>query len=81
MNLFDMMNRDNKTFWEKHCDIQKKTPEYFDDDFKALFNAMSKLNPSERITLDGIKKSRWYNGPVYTSQELSFLMRELYPTA
>ena len=81
MNLFDMMNRDNKTFWDKHCQIQKKSPEFFDDDFKALFNAMSRLNPSERISLDGIKKSRWYNGPIYSSQELNFLMSELYPSA
>ena len=81
MNLCDMMNRDNKTFWHKHCEIQKKAPEFFDDDFKALFNAMSRLNPSERISLDGIKKSRWYNGPIYSSQELNFLMSELYPSA
>jgi len=79
MNLFEMMYSNNETFWEKHCEIQNKPFEYFDEDFKALFNGMVAIDPQDRISLTDIKKSKWYNGPVYTSQELVFLMSELYP--
>jgi len=81
MNLFDIMNRDNRNFWQKHAEIQNKTVEYFDEDFKALFNSMTRFNPSERISLEEIKKSNWYNGPVFTDQELVFVMNQLYPNA
>ncbi|RYZ77970.1 MAG: hypothetical protein EOP04_30575, partial [Proteobacteria bacterium] len=81
MNLFDMMNRDNRNFWQKHAEIQNKQVEYFDEDFKALFNSMTRFHPSERISLEEIKKSNWYNGPVFTDQELAFVMNQLYPNA
>jgi len=81
MNLFDMMNRDNRNFWQKHAEIQNKSLEYFDEDFKALFNSMTRFHPSERISLEQIKKSNWYNGPVFTNQELAFVMNQLYPNA
>jgi len=80
MNLFEMMNTNNDLFWAKHCEVQNRTPEFFDADFKNLFNAMVRFNPSERITIEGIKKSAWYNGPVYTPEELKFVMSQLYST-
>lgn len=78
MNLFEMMVHDNDMFWEKHCEIQKKPDGYFDEDFKELYNAMSKVNPKERLSIDEIKQSRWYNGPVYAPEELAMLMDEVY---
>jgi len=78
MNLFEIMNRDLETFWEKHCDIQKKSSDFFDEDFKALFGAMVNINPKKRPSIEEIKKSEWYNGPIFASQELAFLMNQLY---
>jgi serine/threonine protein kinase len=60
----------NDEFWNKHCEIQKKEASFFSQDFKELFNAMIALNPEERATIQQIKQSAWYNGPVYTSEEL-----------
>ena len=60
----------NDEFWNKHCEIQKKEASFFSQDFKDLFNAMIALNPEERATIQQIKQSAWYNGPVYTSEEL-----------
>lgn len=81
MNLFDLMNTDSETFWSKHCEIQNRSSDYFEEDFKQLFNSMARVNPTERISIKEIKDSKWYNGPVYTEQELVFLMSELYPSA
>lgn len=81
MNLFDMMYNDNEVFWKKHCEIQNKPPEYFGEDFKALFNAMVRFESQERISIKDIKRTKWYNGPIYTSQELGLLMNELYPAS
>ena len=60
----------NDEFWSKHCEIQKKDNSFFSQDFKDLFNAMIALNPEDRATLSQVKQSAWYNGPVYTSEEL-----------
>jgi len=79
LNLFEIMYRDSECFWEKHCEIQNKSPEFFDEDFKALFSAMIAYNPNQRISIEEIKKSKWYNGPTYSSQELVFLMSQWYP--
>jgi len=61
----------NDEFWNKHCEIQKKDNSFFSQDFKDLFNAMIALNPEERATIEQVKQSAWYNGPVYTSEELT----------
>jgi len=68
----------NNEFWAKHCEIQKKDASFFDEDFKNLFNAMVKLNPHERATISQIKQSNWYNGPVYTAEELKSKVGKLY---
>lgn len=78
MNLFEMMHTNNDLFWAKHCEVQNRPAEFFDQDFKDLYNAMTRFNPCERISLEGIKNSKWYNGPVYSPQELSFVMGQLY---
>lgn len=68
----------NSEFWKKHCEVQKKNVSFFDEDFKALFNSMVSLNPKERATIQQIKKSKWYNGPVYTNEELKAKVARLY---
>ena len=78
LDLFSLMNKDIDVFWEKHCEIQNKPSNFFDEDFKALFDAMVRFNPDERASLEEIKKSRWFKGPTYTDQELTFLMGQLY---
>ena len=65
-------------FWNKHCEIQKVNHDTFDQDFKDLFTGMIRLNPSERLTIQQIKKSKWYNGPVYTAEELRTKVGRFY---
>jgi len=70
IDLFDLLNNNNSEFWKKHCEIQSRGHSYFSADFRELFNGMTKLLPEERLTLEEVKASKWYNGPVYTDEEL-----------
>ena len=68
----------NDEFWSQHCKLQKKDDSLFDQDFKDLFNAMVRINPDERVTIDQIKQSNWYNGPYYTNEELTAQVGNLF---
>jgi len=74
-DLFDLMVNNPSLFWEKHCEIQRKDPLFFDEDFKNLFNAMIQLKPENRPSITQIKASKYYNGPVYTQNEVKALMK------
>jgi len=76
MNLWEMMYEDNQKFWKVHSKIQEKPMSFFDEDFKNLFNMMTSLRPCDRPKIKEIKKSKWYNGPVYSKEELKNLMRK-----
>jgi serine/threonine protein kinase len=78
MDLFDLMNNDKRVFWEKHCEIQHKDSTFFDNDFKALFNAMVAFHPQERPTIAQIKLSKWYNKPVYSKEEVALIMSQQF---
>lgn len=75
-DLFDLMINEPSLFWEKHCEIQRKDSSFFDEDFKNLFNAMIQLNPETRPSIAQIKASKYYNGPVYTQEEVITLMKK-----
>jgi len=77
LNLADMMHNKNDVFWSKHIEIQGKEKSFFDKDFKELFNAMTKFNPEDRMSLKQIKQSKWYNGAVYTPFDYERKMKEL----
>jgi serine/threonine protein kinase len=68
----------NDQFWNKHCEIQNKDETFFEDDFKALFNALVSLNPENRPTIAQIKQSKWYNGPSYTPEEVKTQVGKLF---
>jgi serine/threonine protein kinase len=61
-------------FWIEHSILQKKRPDYFEDDFKELFFGMTKIEPSKRWGIGDIKSSKWYNGPIYSQEEVETLM-------
>jgi len=58
---------DNKKFWDVHEHFANKT---FDSEFKDLFNSMIKFNSSKRMFLGEVKKHPWYQGEVYSKEEL-----------
>ena len=77
VDLLELLHTNTKLFFSKHCEIQEKEPSFFTDSFKELFLSMTKKDPKERATISDIKSSRWYNGPVYTKDELTKKMKFL----
>lgn len=76
VDLFDLMVNNNRLFWEKHCEIQGKNFNFFDADFRDLFDAMVSFDPAARPSISKIKESKWYNKPVYTKEEVSLTMSQ-----
>jgi len=74
-DLYDLMMNEEEQFWEVHSKIHKKKIR-FDEDFKTLFKSLVKANASERASIEDIKKSKWYQGPTYTFEELIKKLKE-----
>jgi len=77
-NFNFLLNAKPTEFWDRHCLLQKKSPKFFDKDFRELFIAMTKFALDERATLEEVKKSAWYNGPTLNNDELKETMRQLF---
>lgn len=73
-DLYGMLRNDIEGFWKMHTMIQKSDEEFFDKDFKELFEGMVKSKPSERFSISKIKESSWFNGPIYNDEELKVKM-------
>lgn len=69
-DLEGLLNKDSKEFFKAHEVIQDKDSSFFDKKFRELFVAMTKEDPSERITIKDIKKSKWYKESVYSPKDL-----------
>jgi len=75
-DLHTLMLEEDEKFWQVHATLHKKKVT-FDNDFKELFKSLVKEDPNERATIDQIKKSRWYQGPTYTPEEMVKRLKEL----
>jgi len=78
IDLYPLLRNEDPLFWEYHTKFQKRTADFFDQDFQELFNSMVKTDSSMRWTMEKIKKSKWYNGPVYGNDELAANMMSKY---
>jgi serine/threonine protein kinase len=74
-NLYNLLQHNNEEFWRVHNEI-KGEANFYEADFKNLFNSMTRENVSERATIRQIKSSKWYNGEIYTNEELQLVMRK-----
>lgn len=72
-----LLHSNDPRFWTEHCKIQGRQESFFDEDFKELFLAMTQPNPENRATIETIKKSKWYNGPCYTPEEIKNRMKKI----
>ena len=74
-DMYKLLQSDVNAFWDAHNDCRDQPVEY-DKNFKKLFFSMVRADPEKRITIEEIKKSEWYNGPVYTQKELIYVMNK-----
>lgn len=66
---YPVFMKNNEKFWELRAS-QKGDETFFSEGFKELANGMLQADVEKRITLQDIKKSKWYNGPVLDSKSL-----------
>jgi len=76
-DLYGLMRNDNEKFWEVHSEIQKKS-DFYSPEFRELFSIMTKTKPNERASIECIKSSAWYNGPIYSQDEIKEIMRKKF---
>lgn len=76
--LIDLMFNNPDKFWKFHIALQKRATDFFNDDFKHLFLGMTRFDPEQRFTIEEIKSSNWYNGPVYSQEEVIALLSKYY---
>ena len=69
MKHYPVFIKNNKFFWELRAS-QKGDEAFFSESFKELVNGMLQADVEKRITIQDIKKSKWYNGPVLDAKSL-----------
>lgn len=75
VDMFNVMINHPEEFWRRHSELQEREMSFFDEDFRSLFLSMVAYKPNERINIEQIKESKWYNGPIYSQDELSALLK------
>ena len=78
VNLRNLLENDNEAFWQKHSEIQERDESFFDESFKKLFNGMVCPDVSKRYTLEEIKSSKWYQGEIYSKDEVALIMTQVF---
>mmetsp|Transcript_5177 Transcript_5177/g.4387 ORF Transcript_5177/g.4387 Transcript_5177/m.4387 type:complete len:269 (-) Transcript_5177:214-1020(-) len=71
-DLMSLMFENPSLFWTVHKNFMEEGL-VAGDSFKELFIGMTKKDPAERLTIDEIKKSKWYNQPIYKEEEIKTL--------
>lgn len=72
--MFQLMMCNPESFWKDQIKLQGKDCSELDTDFKELFMSMVAFDPKDRMSIQQIKESKWFNKPVYTPNELESLI-------
>jgi len=77
-DLAKLLHGENQRgFWNRQVVLdENKKQRDFSQEFKDLFWSMTRINPSNRASIQSIKQNAWYQGPIYCAQELRVRMRE-----
>lgn len=68
----------SRAFWKyMRENVLKLEGDIWSEDFKALFEGMTKKNPKERFGIKEIKESKWFNDEIYEETELPEVIRAL----
>jgi len=74
-DLYYLLHHEPENFWKAHKSFNG-IHQRLSNDFKDLFIMMTREDPAQRITLAEIKRTQWYNGPIYSQQELPLAMKK-----
>jgi len=70
VDMFVLKECEPEKFWKQHCDYGKRPSSFFSEEFKSLFQHMTKSDYKERATLSQVKTSSWYRGEIFSNSEL-----------
>jgi len=62
-------------FWKTQCKLLKKPADFFDEDFKDLFQAMTTIDPLYRVGIEGIRRFNWFKKEILTQDQLAALIK------
>lgn len=74
LKYYSKFMKDNQLFWEMKA-MKKQDNDFFSESFKDLVNGMLEYDVSKRFTIQNIKQSKWYNGPVLDTESLQAEMK------
>jgi len=81
LDMKSLLYNDTELFWKKHCEFLGKKESFFTEDFKRLFESMTRQVPNERATIQEIKRSEWCNQEVYCQERVFELMSTKFTLA
>lgn len=70
VSLFSLLHNNIARFWDKQSKLIRNFHTTFSSELQEIFVGMTKGNVKERWTIDKIKKSNWYNQPIYKGDDL-----------
>jgi serine/threonine protein kinase len=71
---YSMFKNERENFWKEK---EKYLGKVLNKEFKDLLSGMWEENTDLRLKVDDIKRTRWYNGEVYTMEELKYEVRSI----
>jgi len=66
--FYKLLRKSPGRFWEVHAK-HKGNADFFSQDFKELINGMLSEEQRDRPSLEEIKESKWYSGPVLSGED------------
>ncbi len=76
-DLYAMVLSENENFWKIHAACTDSDV-IENEDFKKLFWSMVRADPAKRATIDEIKRSKWYQGTLYSEAEVKAIMTKVF---
>lgn len=76
---YEMFNTQNEEFWKMRTSYFRDKS-LFHDDFKKLINGLLQKDPATRWSIEQVKASNWFNGPVYQEKYLQKYMKARFDT-
>lgn len=74
---YEVFMKDNRRFWMMKA-IRLGNEKIFNEDFVELVNGLLHPNVDLRFKIEDVKKSKWYNGPIFDRQELFLEMSDKF---
>jgi len=75
--LYELLLNQNPEYWNKLVDVCPDLNLTDDPDFNELFMLMVRKEPKDRPTIQQIRESKWYKGPVLTKPALRLAMKKI----